>query len=909
MKKRIFSGLLAAMMLFTSAFAAGGEAMPAAGEQPSAGAQQTGAALRFAVTLPEGETALSDSLAAALRAVLEGRLAQLGLEQAAVTIDGETHTVTVALPDGAEAAGVAAFLAQPNALQLADRDGGIWLTGDGIAAAEADLGQDGSYSLTLFWTEEGGKTLAEHAGPEDAVLYLLLDGEQAGQTTVKAAQNESCTLEDDFTEGEAKLLAARIMAGELPAALTLTDEELPEPVQPAFPDIAGHWAYDALQRGAELGILNGIDGKMMPDNPIKRSEAVVMLNRVLGAQLADDTSGLTSVTPSLWFAEDLGKAIHLGLIPADDDRNFDTAASRAEAFVLMARAFGFSGAEGDSDVLTAFTDLSSMTAEQRQAAAALVQAGVVNGITDTTLSPQGKLTRAQFVTMFMRIANQIITAPAEDEPAPEVSTLEQNTLLRLAQIELSELAGDGDLLFPVVTEKAQLNGVTLTGRVVLKGMEDIDFTAKNGTQLGAIIADPAGAADISLTDTTAVHTLVIAGMGGAVSMKGDVTNIEITASGRTIDLSDMDAERLVITGSNNTIKMDGTAGEVVVSGGAKNNVLTLNRAVDSLTVAGIGTRVDGSGRAKSVDIRAVDCEVSISADAKTENIDRGLTGVTVDITVPDKVPAGGSLATEVRFTGVEEDKVCTAQWYQDGKALSGYRNDQFSLTADTVSRQTTTFKFTKNMKTTVTVGFKLIYQNPSTGETEEVYAEKTVPIENYSDEWYYQRDVNRVLKLVSSTYRGNYTTAYAVNNDYKPYEKEVWVNAKGYSSRSQYLLWINRAYQHVNVFQGSKGNWKLIKSFLVGTGAAGTPTPTGLTTVSYKSAGGWTTGTYTVRPVVGFYPGTGYAFHSRLCYPGTDKEYDFSAGYPVSHGCIRMYKNDVKWIYNNVPVGTTVVIH
>ena len=263
---------------------------------------------------------------------------------------------------------------------------------------------------------------------------------------------------------------------------------------------------------------------MMPDNPIKRSEAVVMLNRVLGAQIADDTSGLTSVTPSLWFAEDLGKAIHLGLIPADDDRNFDTAASRAEAFVLMARAFGFSGAEGDSDVLTAFTDLSSMTAEQRQAAAALVQAGVVNGITDTTLSPQGKLTRAQFVTMFMRIANQIITAPAEDEPAPEVSTLEQNTLLRLAQIELSELAGDGDLLFPVVTEKAQLNGVTLTGRVVLKGMEDIDFTAKNGTQLGAIIADPAGAADISLTDTTAVHTLVIAGTGGAVSMKGDVTN-------------------------------------------------------------------------------------------------------------------------------------------------------------------------------------------------------------------------------------------------------------------------------------------------------------------------------------------------------------------------------------------------
>lgn len=131
------------------------------------------------------------------------------------------------------------------------------------------------------------------------------------------------------------------------------------------------------------------------------------------------------------------------------------------------------------------------------------------------------------------------------------------------------------------------------------------------------------------------------------------------------------------------------------------------------------------------------------------------------------------------------------------------------------------------MKTSVTTGLKLTYVNPSTGETEEIYAEKTVPIENYSDEWYQQRDVNRVLNLVSSTYRGNYTTSYAVKNDYKAYEKETWVNAKGYSSNSNYLVWINRAYQHVNVFTGSKGSWKLTKSFVVGTGAPGTETPVG----------------------------------------------------------------------------------
>src|SRR5699024_4553819 len=138
-----------------------------------------------------------------------------------------------------------------------------------------------------------------------------------------------------------------------------------------------------------------------------------------------------------------------------------------------------------------------------------------------------------------------------------------------------------------------------------------------------------------------------------------------------------------------------------------------------------------------------------------------------------KVLPGGSLLTQVKFTGVTENKICSAQWYQDGEPIEGFRNDHFELTADKISQHTTYFTFTKDMQTSVTMGFKLTYDNPSTGETEELYVEKTVPIENYSDEWYYERDVNRVLNLVSSVYAGNYTTAYAVNGDYSQTEKEI----------------------------------------------------------------------------------------------------------------------------------------
>ena len=943
MKKRLFSGLLAAVMLLTTAFAAGNDA---AAEQQNT----SGTTLTFAVTLPDqmDTDQMEDGMVEQVRTVLEGRLEQLALSDAQIIFPDDRKTVIVTLPDGTDTApaDVAAFLSQTNALSIADANGQIALTSADVLSAEVEQPAEADGApvyISLTPTSDAQTALA--ALGEDDALSVTLDGEAVGETASYDADNTVLNLTGGFDLNAAKLYVARIMAGTLPVTLTLAGETQPEqpeepeqPVEPAFPDIVGHWAENALNTAVNMGLLKGTDGKMLPDNPVKRSEAIIMLNRALGANIVDNTSGLSNTPSNAWYAADLGKAIHLGLIDANDSRNFDAAATRAEAFELLARAFVFGRAESGADELSAFTDISSMTAAQQQAAAALVSAGVINGVTDTTLAPQATLTRAQFVTMITRVANQILApqeetadaeTAAETEESAETDTEEspaENTeadagtdtettapltghsILAYPEYTVSNTELNGDLIFATAAQNTTLDAVTAHDRVVLKGAETAKLNVQNGSYLSTLAIDPAGTADVALSEDSSTSTLVIAGKGSTVNYSGHASNIEITASGRTINLYELQADTVTIIGSNNTIMADGSIGSVAINGGAKNNKLTLNGMVDNLLVAGVGTTVDGNGKAATVDIRAVNCTVSIQADSMIENIDPGLTGVTLSMGVPDKVKAGGSLVTQVTFQGVTEPKICSAQWYKNGKPMANYRNDSFELTADAVSRITTTFTFTKDMDTSVTMGFKLTYENPSTGEIEERYVEKTVPIENYSDEWYYQRDVNRVLNLVSSTYRGNYTTSYAVNNDYKPYEKEVWVNAKGYSSKTQYLVWINRAYQHVNVFQGSKGNWKLIKSFLVGTGAASTPTPTGLTTVSYKSAGGWTTSTYTVRPVVGFYPGTGYAFHSRLCYPGTDTEYDFSAGYPVSHGCVRMYKNDIKWIYNNIPVGTTVAI-
>lgn len=924
------------MMLFTTAFAVNDTATTTAAN-----------ALTFALKPITGSdydsTALQTDLAAAQKTIAQ-RMQLEGLTGASAAVSGDVITVSIPKTATSNTAAywatrlgdrrlcsVTDFLNNEWKFDRADFSSAKATTQDGEEAVEIDLTDSGKTKLTEAHNKVKAY-LADSKNDADKAQWLTFHwGTTTFRMLVDSSFSDSKLViggdSDPLRAGASKYMPKYLMLDPLPFAMeqttvpTTTEPTTPsepttpttptEPTTPTdpttpsmsttdFPDIDGHWAAASLRKGVELGLLKGINGKIMPNNSVKRSEAIVILNRALGATQADSVSGLAASQQSAWYSNDLGKAIHLGLITANDNRNFDTAATRAEAFVLMARAFAYDRAETATDELSGFTDTSSMTTEQKQAAAALISKGVVTGTSTTKLSPSNKLTRAQFVTMIVRIA-----AATNADSAP--TELAGGTVLTNPNIALTGAVADGDWIFAAPTSQISLDSVSSSHRVVLKGEESAVLNGTQQTSISTLAVDPAGTADVKMDNTSSVNTLVIAGKGGSVGYNGAVSNIEITASGRTIVLEGMTSDSITITGSNNTILLKGDADTVSVLRGTGNRI-TLSGTVGTMVLAGKNTTVDGTGKIGTVDTRMVGCTVTATAEHTIDNIDPGLDGVTITMTVPDKVKAGGSLTTKVSFSGVKEGVTCTAIWYQDGSAIKGCTNNSFELTNEKTSSHTSTFTFTKNMKTSTAIGFKLLYDNPSTGETEQVYAQKIVPIENYSAEWYAQRDAAAILKQVSSVYRGNYTTSYAANNDYSTTTKEVWINAKGYSSNTNYLLWINRAYQHVNVFTGSKGNWKLTKSFIVGTGAASTPTPVGVTTISYKLKAGWTTGTYTVRPVVGFYPGTGYAFHSRLCYPGTDTEYDFSSGYPVSHGCVRMQHSDINWIYNNVPIGSTVVI-
>jgi LysM repeat protein len=110
---------------------------------------------------------------------------------------------------------------------------------------------------------------------------------------------------------------------------------------------------------------------------------------------------------------------------------------------------------------------------------------------------------------------------------------------------------------------------------------------------------------------------------------------------------------------------------------------------------------------------------------------------------------------------------------------------------------------------------------------------------------------------------------------------------------------IDLSAQRLTAYQGSTP----VRSTLVSTGLARTPTPTGQFRVYVKYASTTMSGPGYYLPNVPYtmYFYRGYGIH------GTYWHSNF--GHPMSHGCINMPTSEAQWLYNWVSVGTLVKIH
>lgn len=144
----------------------------------------------------------------------------------------------------------------------------------------------------------------------------------------------------------------------------------------------------------------------------------------------------------------------------------------------------------------------------------------------------------------------------------------------------------------------------------------------------------------------------------------------------------------------------------------------------------------------------------------------------------------------------------------------------------------------------------------------------------------------------------NYTNFY--NN------MTAFVNDNNFISSSKYLLVTNLKKRVTYVFEKKGDSWQEIHDYECTIGKPSTPTIVGTFYVSGRKPY-FGTDVYRVKYATRIKDH--YYYHSVLYDPAGNYITDGRLGQALSHGCIRLAVDDAKWIYENIPDGTTVFIH
>ena len=317
-----------------------------------------------------------------------------------------------------------------------------------------------------------------------------------------------------------------------------------------FTDFPTDWSAAGLRSAVQNGLLNGSNGQINSSGLLIRAQMAAIVNRAFAARKTADLSVYSDANTSAWYYNDLELAVAMRTFRgANGKLNPETPITREEAFVVLARAFALES--GDTSVLNNYTDGASVSAWAQSSVAALIENGYVNGA-NGKLNPKTSITRAEFAKVISEMASTY--ADADDSLS---ATVDGSVIVRKNSVSLSGKTINGDLIIADGVSRIDLTGVTVTGRIVLRGGESgvifKDTKASKGIIANTDIAVSGSVDNITVAQGSAITVnsgasvgsinvnaegAKITGAGKVGTVKANANNVTVTTTGTKVTAAD-----------------------------------------------------------------------------------------------------------------------------------------------------------------------------------------------------------------------------------------------------------------------------------------------------------------------------------------------------------------------------------
>ena len=302
----------------------------------------------------------------------------------------------------------------PEDADFTDIDMGVTMGSDGIpvdvvntitgevGTVQITLAHDGEFGFTMTLTAPLGK---ENAGYWANLYHYKVNGGEADREDPLGDDEdaEALNFEAAAKIDETGSVTIPFSHASQYAIVIDTHSHATVDVSDLFIDVAPDaWYKDAIQYAYDHGLMTGVsDTEFAPEATTTRAMIVSILARLEGVESAQ-AAGFADVDDE-WYATAVNWAANVGVVNGYEDNTFqpNTAITREQLAAMLMNCASYKGEDVSNRAdLTSYTDQPSAWATETMSWA--VAEGLISGVTNDELRPQGNATRAQVAAILQR---------------------------------------------------------------------------------------------------------------------------------------------------------------------------------------------------------------------------------------------------------------------------------------------------------------------------------------------------------------------------------------------------------------------------------------------------------------------------------------------------------------------------
>lgn len=298
-----------------------------------------------------------------------------------------------------------------------------WMTDDGTAVGEPVTFSVDLSGVAYYQAPSHGGSGS--SGGSASTTYTLTFETNGGNAISKVTKNKGTTIDlaqyaptksgATFDGWYAdKGLTKKITSVKLDANTTVYAKWTEAPVSGLpFGDVKiGDWFYNDVKYVYEKGMMTGTAADVFaPNATTTRAMIVTILYRLEGSPAVTGTSAFVDVPAGQWYTDAVNWAAANQIVKGTSATTFapNDSITREQMAAILYRYAQYKGYDVTKKAdLSGYSDNGQVSAYAKDALAWANAAKLINGVTNTTLAPQGNATRAQVSAILHRFCDGVV---------------------------------------------------------------------------------------------------------------------------------------------------------------------------------------------------------------------------------------------------------------------------------------------------------------------------------------------------------------------------------------------------------------------------------------------------------------------------------------------------------------------